>query len=92
MYDQQAWLAGQTRKIEKVFRETVESKPDVLGGAPVFGNGLTVTHLLAELADGCNVDQIAQHYREDPGQLRRFLQALSVYLHNKDSFLGKITR
>jgi uncharacterized protein (DUF433 family) len=63
----------------------VDADPAKAGGVPVVkGSRFPVSQLLAELADGSNVQEIAENYELDPELLSSLLHALAVYL-NKPS-------
>jgi uncharacterized protein (DUF433 family) len=54
---------------------------DVRGGVAVLKNTrIPISRILAELADGQNVDQIADSLEIDPKPIRDFLNGLSIRL------------
>lgn len=81
-YEQEQWLVERSRQAMIVLRNSVESRPGKLGGAPVLkGTRFSVTQLLAELADSDAVEEIADNFELDKNEIRQFLHAFSVYLN-----------
>lgn len=66
-------------KSELDFHEALEVNKSKLSGVPVFrGTRFAAGQLLAELADGGSVDEIADDFDIDPKVFKRFLHILAV--------------
>ena len=74
-------LADRVRKAVLALENSVDSRMQVLGGAPVLkGTRFTVGQLFAELAEGENIDALAADCELDREALSTLLHALAVYL------------
>ena len=64
-----------------MLHESVEVDPEKRGGVPVLrGTRLTLAQLLAEIADGRHVVEIASDFEIDLEMAKRFLEGLSLSL------------
>lgn len=62
-------------------QQAVDSKPQILGGAPVLkGTRFSIAQLFAELAEGESIDAIAADFELDRASLNSILHALAVCL------------
>lgn len=70
------------QKAVESLRDSVESRPQVLGGVPVLtGTRFSVSQLLAELAEGENIDSIADDFEFEREKLSALLHAMAVCLN-----------
>ncbi len=61
--------------------DCVETHPGLRGGIPCLkGTRVTVAQILAQLADGESIDEIADDMSLDRESLAKFLNALSIIL------------
>ena len=68
----------------------IEERPDVMGGNPVFkGTRITVTHVLAELANGMSVDELLSgHPRLSYYHLRAAWAYAAAFIGMERTLLG----
>lgn len=61
--------------------ELVEMDPQKLGGVPILrGTRFSIPQLLAEIADGDSVEDVADNFELDKQQVQKFFHALAVFL------------
>jgi uncharacterized protein (DUF433 family) len=79
--DEADWLAERIRHATSTLRQVVNIDPDVRGGVPVLrGTRFTLAQLLAELAEGRSVSEIADAFRLNKEQIQQVLESLATYL------------
>jgi uncharacterized protein (DUF433 family) len=74
-------FADQLRQAMIQLHETIEVDPQMRTGKPVIrGTRLTVAQILAELAEGATLSEIAEDFDVDLEPLRKALEAMALYL------------
>jgi uncharacterized protein (DUF433 family) len=77
----ESWLAERARQALAMLRDTVEIDPDIMGGVPVLkGTRFPIPQLIAEIADGRSVDNLASTFSLDRNQIENFLHGLAIHL------------
>ena len=80
----EAWIAERARQAMLMLRETVVIDPEIRNGVPVLkGTRFTIPQLLAEIADGRSVEQLARAFSLDIDRIRDFLHGLAIYLDSQ---------
>lgn len=75
------WIATRLRKAAVILRDCVIIDADVRGGIPVLmGTRFSIAQVLAEIADGKGICDIAQEFDLDENLLRRLFEGLSIHL------------
>ena len=75
------WLGYRARHAIIMLRECTETNPKKCGGVPVLrGTRFTLAQVLAELADGRDVREIADDFDLQIELLKGFLQGLAICL------------
>lgn len=72
--------------MEKIIKEEVdlieemEVNENIRGGVPVLrGTRFPVARILADVADGCKLSEIAKDYDQDLGKMRKFMKELAMF-------------
>jgi len=74
-------IAERLRKAMGTLRQEVEVRSSKCGGAPVLtGTRFKVSQLLAQLADGDSIKEIADNFELDDESLARFLHSMAIVL------------
>jgi uncharacterized protein (DUF433 family) len=77
----QDWVAERVRYASLTLRDCIEVDPDLRSGVPVLrGTRFTVAQMLAELADGRSLSEIAGAFRLNEDQMRQVLESMAIYL------------
>lgn len=77
-----AILAAKIRNAIASLQDSVDSRPQVLGGVPVLkGTRFSLAQLFAELAEGESVDTVADDFEVDRDSLSAILHAMAVCLN-----------
>lgn len=64
-----------------LLRESVTVDPEVRGGVPVLKDTrFPLSRILAELAAGASITQLAEDYEIDEKTIRSFLEGLAIHL------------
>lgn len=75
------WLAVRLQHATQALGESVEVNPAIRGGIPVVrGTRFPVARVLAELADGLSLSQIADDFDLDISTLRQVVESFSILL------------
>lgn len=75
------WLGERLRYSTIALRECIEVNPNKRGGIPVIrGTRFTVAQLLAEIAEGRSLNEIAEDFEIDLHLLKKLLESMSIYL------------
>ena len=82
----ESWITERSRQAMLMLRETVVIDPEIRNGVPVLkGTRFTISQLLAEIADGRNVEQLARAFALDIERIRDFLHGLAIHLDSHSS-------
>ena len=75
----QMWIADRMNYAISLLSSSVEVDSDIRSGIPVFrGTRVPVSQVLAEIADGSTVDEIADDLDIDADAIRGFIECISV--------------
>jgi uncharacterized protein (DUF433 family) len=74
------WLAERARHAMLMLRDCAEVNPRKRGGVPVLkGTRFTLAQILAEIAEGRSVTELAEDFDLDLEIIKQFLEGLSIY-------------
>ena len=75
------WVFQRVRYATLILRECVEVDPDKRDGIPVLrGTRFTLAQMLAQLAEGRSLPEIAKAFRLDENLMRQVLESLAICL------------
>ncbi len=75
------WMAERSRQAMNMLHETVDIDQDLMKGVPVLkGTRFPISQLLAEIAEGRSVDQIAKAFRLNLELIKDLLHGLALHL------------
>jgi uncharacterized protein (DUF433 family) len=75
------WLAERARHAASMLRNCVEMNPRKRGGIPVLkGTRFTLAQILAEIAEGRDVNELAEDFELDLELIKEFLHGLAICL------------
>ena len=73
------WLGERARFALTMLRDCTEVNPEKRGGVPVLkGTRFTLAQLLAEIAEGRNVQELSEDFELDLETIKQFLEGLSI--------------
>lgn len=71
-------MLARTRSAVLLLKDSIEVDPQKRGGVPVLrGTRFTVAQVLAEIAEGRSVAELAEDFDLDPALLKKFLEGLA---------------
>ncbi len=75
------WLAERARSALSILQDCTEVNPKKCGGVPVLrGTRLPLAQVLAEIADGRSVSELAEDFELEPALIRGFLEGMAIIL------------
>ena len=77
----QMWIADRMNYAVSLLSSSVELDSDIRSGVPVFrGTRVPVSQVLAEIAEGSTVDEVADDLDIDANAIRGFIECISVVI------------
>lgn len=77
----------------QILREAVWIDPDRMGGKPcLMGTRFPVSSVIAELAGGTNIKEIAEEFDLDEETIKSFLNGLAMMLDHVDQVARKLKK
>ncbi len=81
LLEHEEWIAERTKQALLQLRTCTEVNARKRGGVPVLkGTRFTLSQLLAEIAEGRSVAEIAEDFELDLAMIKQFLEGLALYL------------
>lgn len=75
------WMARRAEFASSELSDCIERNPQKLGGVPVIkGTRISVAQILAELAEGLSIEEVAQDFNLDLALVKRMVSGLSACL------------
>ncbi len=75
------WLAERARSALSMLRDCTEVNPRKCGGVPVLkGTRSLLAQVLAEIAEGRTVTELAEDFELEPALIKEFLEGISIAL------------
>jgi uncharacterized protein (DUF433 family) len=75
------WLAERARYAVSMLRDCTEVNPQKCGGVPVLkGTRLSLAQVLAEIAEGRSVSELAEDFELEPALIKEFLEGMAIAL------------
>jgi uncharacterized protein (DUF433 family) len=72
------WFVEKLRQGTAMLRNCIDIDPDVRGGVPVIKDTrIPVSRILAELADGLSIEEVADDFEIDPELLKNLLDGMA---------------
>lgn len=75
------WLAERARYGLSMLRDCTEINPKKCGGVPVLrGTRFSLAQILAEIAEGRSVSELAEDFELEPALIKEFLEGMAIVL------------
>ena len=75
------WLADRARYAISMLRDCTEVNPRKCGGVPVLkGTRFSLAQILAEIAEGKSVSELAEDFELQPALIKEFLEGMAIAL------------
>ena len=75
------WLAERARSRLSMLRDCTEVNPKKCGGVPVLrGTRFSLAQVLAEIAEGRSVSEMAEDFELKPALIKEFLEGMAIVL------------
>jgi uncharacterized protein (DUF433 family) len=75
------WLAERARYAVAMLRDCTEVNPKKCGGVPVLkGTRFSLAQVLAEIAEGRSVSELAEDFELEPAMIKEFLEGMAIAL------------
>jgi uncharacterized protein (DUF433 family) len=75
------WLAERARCALSMLRDCTEVNPRKCGGVPVLkGTRFSLAQVLAEIAEGRSVTELAEDFDLEPALIKEFLEGMAIAL------------
>ncbi len=79
--EHQFWLADRMNYAKLLLSDSIEVHADIRSGVPVLqGTRVPLSQVLAEIADGASITEIADDLEIDENPIREFIQGFSIFV------------